>query len=289
MGPSAPGVHENVDNGFTLPRPDGTVPGPPIKASPENAHHSFLRMTSAYAPRSGSLRERFQFPYGAIVNPLANQPDTPSVPIVKLGSTGIQRCRRCRTYINPFVKWIDGGRRWECNLCKALNDTPRDYYCTLDEEGKRRDAPNRPELSMGSVEYVAPPEYMVRAPMPAVYLFVVDVSSAEISYEVVKAISAGIRASLDNLQGDDRRRVGFLTFDRTLHFYNLKSSDSAKMLVVPEIDDPFLPQPDDLLMNVEEARTKIEAFLESWPTNFNTNPTQQSAMGAALQVQLFFI
>lgn len=285
MGPSAPGVHENVDNGFTLPRPDGTVPGPPIKSFPENAHHSFLRMTSVYVPRSGSLRERFQFPYGAIVNPLANQPDTPSVPVVKLGSTGIQRCRRCRTYINPFVKWIDGGRRWECNLCKALNDTPRDYYCTLDEEGKRRDAPNRPELSMGSVEYVAPPEYMVRAPMSAVYLFVVDVSSAEISHEVVKAISAGIRASLDNLQGDDRRKVGFLTFDRTLHFYNLKSSDSAKMLVVPEIDDPFLPQPDDLLMNVEEARTKIEAFLESWPSNFDTNPTQQSAMGAALQVQ----
>lgn len=58
------------------------------------------------------------------------------------------------------------------------------------------------------------------------------------------------------------------------------------MFVVPEIDEPFLPQPDDLLVNVEEAKDKLEAFLESWPTNFNSagKSDQQSAMGAALQV-----
>lgn len=25
---------------------------------------------------------------------------------------GIIRCKRCRTYINPFVTWADNGRRW---------------------------------------------------------------------------------------------------------------------------------------------------------------------------------
>lgn len=30
--------------------------------------------------------------------------------MVNLGSAGIVRCKRCRTYINPFVRWIDGGR-----------------------------------------------------------------------------------------------------------------------------------------------------------------------------------
>ena len=71
-----------------------------------------------------------------------------------------------------------------------------------------------------------------------------------------------------------------------MHFYNLKSSDNAKMLVVPEIDDPFLPQPDDLLVTLDEARSKIEAFLDSWPSNFasGSDHNQQSAMGAALQV-----
>ena len=27
-------------------------------------------------------------------------------------SLGIIRCKRCRTYINPFVTWADNGRRW---------------------------------------------------------------------------------------------------------------------------------------------------------------------------------
>lgn len=53
------------------------------------------------------LRARFQLPIGAIVHPLAEPQD---VPIINLDSPGIVRCRRCRTYINPFVTWQDGGR-----------------------------------------------------------------------------------------------------------------------------------------------------------------------------------
>lgn len=36
-----------------------------------------------------------------------------------------------------------------------------EYFCTLDEDGQRRDVHERPELNCGAVEYVAPPEYMV--------------------------------------------------------------------------------------------------------------------------------
>jgi len=53
------------------------------------------------------LRARYQLPIGAIVHPLADPQD---VPIVTPDTPGIIRCRRCRTYINPFVTWQDGGR-----------------------------------------------------------------------------------------------------------------------------------------------------------------------------------
>lgn len=42
--------------------------------------------------------------------------------MVSFGRIGVQRCFRCRTYINPFVQFIDGGRRWRCNMCGHLND-----------------------------------------------------------------------------------------------------------------------------------------------------------------------
>ncbi|RRT57073.1 hypothetical protein B296_00047475, partial [Ensete ventricosum] len=41
------------------------------------------------------------------------------------------------------------------------NDTPRDYYCNLGPDGRRRDADERPELCRGTVEFVATREYMV--------------------------------------------------------------------------------------------------------------------------------
>lgn len=44
------------------------------------------------------------------------------VPIVNFATTGIVRCKRCRTYINPYVTFTDGGRKWQCNICVLLNE-----------------------------------------------------------------------------------------------------------------------------------------------------------------------
>lgn len=43
-------------------------------------------------------------------------------------------------------------------------ECPPEYFCGTDGQGKRLDYQQRPELSCGSVEFVAPQEYMVRFP-----------------------------------------------------------------------------------------------------------------------------
>lgn len=63
---------------------------------------------------------------------------------------------------------------------------PVEYFCPLDENGRRRDADERPELSCGSVEFVAPTEYMVRPPMPPVYFFLIDVSVSAVKSGMLK-------------------------------------------------------------------------------------------------------
>lgn len=84
------------------------------------------------------------------------------IEVVDFGATGIVRCKRCRTYINPYVTWADNGRRWRCNICGMQNDVPSTYFSHLDNNGHRRDRDQRPELSRCSVEFVAPGDYMVR-------------------------------------------------------------------------------------------------------------------------------
>ena len=54
-------------------------------------------------------------------------------------------------------------RRFLCNVCDMPNEVPVDYFAGLDQAGRRLDEAQRPELGQGSVEYVAPQEYMVRS------------------------------------------------------------------------------------------------------------------------------
>lgn len=70
--------------------------------------------------------------------------------------------------------------------------------------------------------------------------------------------------------------MGFCTFDSGVHYYNLKSSLSQpQMLVVPDHADPFLPVPDDLLVNLSESRAVVDTLVENlaqasiwiWPQN----------------------
>ena len=42
------------------------------------------------------------------------------IEVVDFGATGIVRCKRCRTYINPYVTWADNGRRWRCVIVSAV-------------------------------------------------------------------------------------------------------------------------------------------------------------------------
>jgi len=77
---------------------------------------------------------------GVVIRPLApDENGEDKIEVVDFGSCGIIRCKRCRTYINPFVLWMDNGRRWRCNMCSMLNDVPSAYYCHLDNTGQRTD------------------------------------------------------------------------------------------------------------------------------------------------------
>lgn len=56
-------------------------------------------------------------------------------------------------------------------------------------------------------------------------------------------------------------RIGFATYDQTIHFYNLKSQmGQPEMLVVTDINDVFVPLVDGFLVTLEEA----EGVLERW-------------------------
>ena len=89
-------------------------------------HPKFMRMTVNAIPATAAHKAKAGLPIGAIIQPMARAEGV-TVPVVNFGTTGVVRCRRCRTYINPFACFLDGGRRWRCNVCSLVNEVPNEY------------------------------------------------------------------------------------------------------------------------------------------------------------------
>ncbi|SPO37007.1 related to Protein transport protein Sec24C [Pseudozyma flocculosa] len=153
----------------------------------------------------------------------------------------------------------------------------------------------------------------VRAPRPMTYLFAIDVSFSAVRCGALQSTVDSIRETLYGAKPDDDggevngngeagdapaaeadegpgfglphgSRVAILTFDRSLHFYNLSSElDQAQMLVVPDIEEPFVPISDGLLADPWESKHLIESLLNSLPTMFADNMTGEAALGAAVR------
>ncbi|KAL8429052.1 hypothetical protein Efla_005870 [Eimeria flavescens] len=252
-----------------------------------NAPRHFVRASVGRLPSSNSLRHKCHLPLGVVVQPLAPPPvGHANVPAVSFGAGVVVRCKRCRTYVNPFVVWEGSGRRWICNLCGISNETPQCYCRATDEKGRREDRFERPELCMGSVEVIAPSDYMIRPPQPPAFLFLLDVSLSAVASGLVEAACEGIAEAIrnDRLPGDSRTMVGIVTYDSSAHFYALKSQQTRpQVFVVPQVDDMFLPLSEDLFVPLQECQEAVLSTLAAIPDIWRATGCTDNCMGSALK------
>ncbi|ODA76527.1 hypothetical protein RJ55_07797 [Drechmeria coniospora] len=269
------------------PPPIVLPPNTSVTPSPDsNCPPRYTRSTLNAVPTTNSLLKKSKLPFALVIQPYGSlHDDEDHVPVVQ--DQVISRCRRCRTYINPFVTFLDHGHRWRCNMCNLSNDVPQAFDWDAAAQ-QTVDRWQRHELNHSVVEFVAPQEYMVRPPQPLVYLFVVDVSYAAVSNGLLATAARTILDSLNRIPNADRRtRLGFVAVDAGLHYFSIpKDADEGaetKMLVVSDLDEPFLPVPHDLLVPLTESRQSIERFLQKLPDMFLNNQNNGSCMGAALR------
>ncbi|XP_028277242.1 protein transport protein Sec24A isoform X2 [Parambassis ranga] len=261
--------------------PPSPVPAPtpclPQDLQKVNCNPEVFRSTLTSIPQTQSLLNKAKMPLGLLLHPFK---DLSQLPVVT--SSTIVRCRSCRTYINPFVSFLDQ-RRWKCNLCYRVNDVPEEFM--YNPVSKSYGEPHkRPEVQNATIEFIAPSEYMLRPPQPAVYLFVLDVSHNAVETGYLNVFCQSLLDNINALPGDSRTKVGFITFDSTIHFYNLQEGLSQpQMLIVSDIEDIFLPTPDSLLVNLNECKELVQDLLKSLPNLFEKTMETQSALGSALQ------
>lgn len=284
--------------------PPASVPFVAVDQS--NSSPKYARLTLNNIPASQDALNSTSIPLGLVLQPLAPRQDgEQEIPVIDFGDTGPPRCRRCRAYVNPFMPFRSGGNRFVCNMCTHPNDTPPEYFAPTDPSGARVDRLQRPELSLGTVEFVAPREYWTKEPVPQRWLFLIDVSMEAVSKGFLEAFCTGVLAALysgteerdDQTNGDTDTpavgnlapgsRVGFATYDREVHFYSLNNgSDQAQMVVMPDLEEPFVPISGDLFADPQECKTAITSLLQSLPRMFSRIKNPEPALLPALHAAL---
>lgn len=265
-----------------LPSDGPDLPLRPVISTPVNCDPDIMRCTLTNIPSTSKLLVRCRLPLGLVMHPFRDLSSLNTI-----NSTVIVRCRSCRTYINPFVQFIDSGRRWRCNVCFLANAIPDDFYY---DPGTQTygDPARRPEIRSATVEFIAPSEYMLRPPQPATYLFCFDVSHNAISTGYLKFVCECLKTLLDRLPGDSRRQIGFLTFDSAIHFYKLYG-ETMKAMICPDLTDVFLPDCEGLINRIEDSLEVLREFLSKLPDTFASTNNTGNCLGSTLQAALKLI
>lgn len=113
--------HEPYGTCSQSPLPLSTTPFHTIDQG--NCNPRFLRTTLREFPYTPELDRDTHLPFGLVVQPLAAlHPNDEPVPLAGVtNEDGPIRCNRCKAYINPGCQFIDGGRKFICNLCGFTN------------------------------------------------------------------------------------------------------------------------------------------------------------------------
>lgn len=260
-----------------------------------NASPRYIRCTSYNIPCTSDMAKQSQVPLAAVIKPLAALPPEETVPyLVDHGESGPVRCNRCKAYMCPFMQFIEGGRRFQCCFCSCVTEVPPHYFQHLDHTGKRVDFYDRPELSLGSYEFLATVDYCKnnKFPSPPAFIFMIDVSYNAVKSGLVRLICEELKSLLDYLPREGNMeesaiRVGFVTYNKVLHFYNVKSSlAQPQMMVVSDVADMFVPLLDGFLVNVNESRTVIASLLDQIPEMFADTRETETVFAPVIQAGL---
>lgn len=110
-------VHAYEDEDNDIPRPLF----PHEFYTQVNCHADTIRCTLSSIPETQQLLQKSRLPLGLLIHPFK---DLESLKVVQ--SSIIVRCRNCRSYINPYVNFLDNSK-WRCNLCYSINDRKCDF------------------------------------------------------------------------------------------------------------------------------------------------------------------
>lgn len=89
----------------------------------------------------------------------------------------------------------------------------------------------------------------LRPPQPAIFLFLLDVSSIAQQTGYLHVVCDTIMEQLERLPGDTRKQVGFIAYNSAVHFYNIAETfNQPHEVTVLDLDGKFIQKKFNLFL-----------------------------------------
>ncbi len=253
-----------------------------------NSSKLAIRTSSEYFPSTKQVQKSTSIPASFAIHPFPQLYSYEEFPLADFGTNQIVRCDECRTYVNPFTEFIEGGQRFKCNLCGMLNNTPKYYFCETDVSGNRQDKYERQELYCGTYDIKCGSDYMARPPIPPIYFFVIDVSQKGVENGSIDTLCNILTEFVTNdyFWGDVRTKIGFLVYDTNISIVNLHNKlKQPQIVTLTDIDNlTRLPIFDHLLVTLSESKDIVLKFIKALPAMYASTKDNGSNLFNAVRV-----
>ncbi|KAL7667369.1 hypothetical protein ACOME3_010814, partial [Neoechinorhynchus agilis] len=262
-----------------------------------NCNPRYVRSSIYGIPTSSDILKQSQIPFALALTPMA-EPNPAEEPLACTRFPVIPvRCSRCQAYMCPWMKFQDGGNRFQCPMCDQTSETPGEYFAHTDFDGKRTDHSSRPELCRFSYEIMATSEYCKKGvePKSAAFVFLIDLTYASVRSGLLKVFCENLSgAVLTHLPLDPYKQqeggprvspvsVCVIGYDSRLHFFHSKDGD-VDCMVLADTSSIFLPLSDDLFISSTEIESRLKPILEKLPIMYEQNQsTEASALTCAIR------
>ena len=246
------------------------------KIKPFNCSSYYITTISNIFPLNLDTLNKMSIPLVISLNPLYETGI--DIPLIDYGEKEIPRCtnQNCRRYLNPFVKFIDNGEKWICNICNKINKTEEYYYSSLDQHGVRLDINERPELINGSYEYTANKNFFNKGnfSIEAAFIFVFETSLGAIDSGFLTACIESIKDAITNeiFYNGNKVKIAIMTYNTGVDFYSYGNKCSQPKMLTVNDDQIFLPTSQkNLFFNLGNEKEKILQILDLIQNTFNRN------------------
>ena len=246
------------------------------KIKPLNCSSEYISTTTNIFPSNMETLNKLSLPISISLCPMK---DTGiELPFINYGDNNIPRCpnRNCRAYLNPFVKFIDGGEKWICNICGQINNTDDYYYSDVDKNGIRLDINEKPELCCGSYEFFANKAYWKKGknPTEALYIFIFENSNGAIDNGFFNACVESVKdvVSNESFYNGNNIKISIITYNLGVDFYSYNEKCSQPQMFTVNDEEMFLPtNKNNLILNIQKDKDKILQILDLIQNTFNKN------------------